>query len=706
MRCTACSANVEKRLKKLEGVEAVSVDFNGAECTLLADEKQIPDDLVAATISKLGFQATRILPREDTAVAEEAADKSIVPLVVSICATAALLVVSMGHFLCGAAGIAVQVLLAAAVIFFGRTFFMRGIPALFRGTPDMDTLISCGSGAAVIYSVFLICTGRSGHLYFDSAAMIITLVSVGKHLEDRVRRNTIDAVRTLVKLAPETAFKVCGANIEEVSVKTLRPGDLLQVTAGARVPADGVVVSGSGWVDESMFTGEPVPVEKLPELSVSGGSLCTAGTIIIKAEKLGKDTLLSNIISMVRQAQGTKAPVARIADVVSGYFACFVLAVSAVTFTCHMLSGAGLDTAVNFALCAMVISCPCALGLATPVALVAGIGRGAKAGILIKSAESLERACRINCIAFDKTGTVTESKAYFEKMIAADGFEADGVLSRLVRTCYGTGHPLAAAAVEEAEKRNISLDADISGAEHIPGKGTSAVIDGKTWLFGSSRLLAENGVDIPNIPGTGKYSTIYCACGGVYAGVALFSNPLRPGSREAVEELTQKMAVRCILLSGDRKEAVEGVELPFEKVYSQLLPQDKPEVIKAWKKNSFCAMVGDGVNDAPALAAADIGIAVGSGSAAAHDAADIVIVGNDLRMVNKSIRLSLCTMRIIKQNLFWAFFYNLLAIPFASGAVFALFGGMVPSPALCAGAMAASSFTVVLNAARLKGIKL
>lgn len=705
MRCTACSANVEKRLNKLAGVECVSVDFNSGICEISADMVSVPDALITETIAKLGFSAVPLAENEENDPAGSSS-RSFWYTGISIAATLLLLTVSMTRTPGGAAGVIIQVLLTAVVLFCGRDFFKRGIPALLHGTPDMDTLVSCGSGAAVSYSIFLLCCGKNGHLHFDSGAMIITLVSFGKALEDKVRKNTISTMSSLAEFIPDTAYKMCGNKTCEIPAAELKKGDLIRVVTGGRIPADGVVVSGSGWVDESMFTGEPVPAEKLEGSSVSGGTLCTSGTLLIRAEKLGRDTTLANIIRMVRQAQGTKAPIARIADVVSGYFTIFILAVSAVTFVVHLVCGATFGAALNFALCTMVISCPCALGLATPVALVAGVGRGAKSGILIKSAQALENACRIKCIAFDKTGTVTESRAYFEKVIPSAGFDADTVLANLAVAGMESSHPLTSAALEEARQRGLDLSNSAEQLELIPGKGMRAVISSRHWLFGSERLICENGIAIPNLPDIGRYSTIFCACNGVYAGVAVFSNPLRAGSDEAVTELANQMGITCIMLSGDRREAVEAIGLPFAQVMAKLLPQDKPEVISAERKKHFTAMVGDGVNDAPALAAADVGIAVGSGSAAAHDVADIVIVGNDLRLVVKMIKLSRATMRIIKQNLFWAFFYNMLAIPLASGLLHALFGLPVLFPAMCAGAMAASSLTVVLNAARLRSIRL
>ena len=708
MRCTACSGNVEKRLKKIEAVESVEVSFASAECVLVADEKNVPDELVISTVAKLGFQAERLVDDEPP-VADNGSESNSERrmLILSAVCTALLLFVSMSHVVTGWLNTALQILFTAVVVFAGRKFFQRGIPALLHGAPDMDTLISCGSGAAVIYSFLLIFRHGNCHLYFDSGAMIITLVTAGKYLESKVRRNTIDAVRSLTALVPETVFLVKEGAVKAVPLSQVTVGDILQVVNGSRIPADGKIIEGSGWVDESMFTGESLAVEKKSGDKVTCGTLSAGGTFKMQVERLGSDTMLANIIKMVRQAQGTKAPIARVADTVSGYFACFVMAVSLITFAAHMIAGAGVDASLNFSLAAMVISCPCALGLATPVALIAGIGRGAKSGILIKSAPALELACKISRAAFDKTGTLTCNTLHFEKMYAAEGFDESVLLANLASAEAGIGHPLAAAAKSEAEKRGISADVEVAELKHFPGRGISCLIGGETWLFGSAKLLSDNAVDISAMTEAGKYSIICIACGKQYAGVAAFGTALRKNALAAVEKL-HSMNIECFMLSGDRHEAVSAVahELKLDGFYAECLPQDKLELVSSLKNGGVLAMVGDGVNDAPSLAKADIGIAIGSGEASAHDAADIVIVGDDVMSVARAIALSRATMRVIKQNLFWAFFYNILAIPMASGLFYALFGGPVLHPAACAGAMAASSLTVVLNAARLKGVKL
>ena len=707
MRCTACSGNVEKRLKKLDAVESAEVNFSTAECFVSADEKKVPDELIISTVAKLGFKAEAVKDGAPDVDETDDTSKEKRDFIFAAVSSCALMAVSMTHFFDGAVNTVMQVILTAVVILSGRKFFLRGIPALLNGAPDMDTLIACGSGASVIYSIFLIAVGNTGHLYFDSAAMIITFVMGGKYLEAKVRSNTIDSIRSLTQMIPEKVSLVSNGVIKEVPAETVRAGDILQVVNGNRVPADGYVVENSGWVDESMFTGESVSVEKKCSDRVTGGTFCTGGTFKMAVTSTGNDTLLANIIKMVKQAQGTKAPVARIADKVSGYFACFVLAVSAITFLAHFLTGASVGTALNFSLAAMVISCPCALGLATPVALVAGIGRGAKSGILIKSASVLELVCKVRCVAFDKTGTLTSGEAQYKKMFLFDGFNENELLANMVSAEAGIGHPLASAAAKEAEKRGIECVAEVKELNHFPGRGLSCSIGKKSWLFGSADFLAENKVDISNFPDAGKYSTICIACDLKLAGVAAFGTELRKNSVSAIEKL-HAMGIKSVILSGDRKAAVSDVaeQLNTDSFYAELLPQDKLEMVSNLKENGILAMVGDGVNDAPALAKADVGIAPGCGNPSAHDAAGIVIVGDDVLLVPQAISLGRATRRVIKQHRFWAFFYNRLAIPLASGAFYALFGGPVLSPAVCAGAMAASSLTVVFNAARLKGAKL
>ena len=706
MRCTACSGNVEKRLKKLEGVVDCEVSFTSAEAVVTADENTVPDELIISTVSKLGFSAVRVV--EDTVPQEEKSGNRFagIEFILSAIATLCVTAVSMGHLMHGTAGAVVQALLAGVVIYAGRNFYRRGIPALLSGAPDMDSLISCGSGVAMIYSLFLALRGDAHHLYFDSAAMIVFLVMCGKSLEERVRRNTIDAVRSLAKLVPETAFVVKDGKITEVAASTLVRGDIVQVNSGNRVPADGTVTQESGWVDESMFTGESLAVEKAAGSPVTGGTLCTGGSFRMRVERLGRDTVLANIISMVKMAQSTKAPVARLADTAAGYFTFFVLTVSLLTLVIHLVCGNGFYLAVNFSLAAMVVSCPCALGLATPVALIAGIGRGAASGILIKSGEALERACKIKCAAFDKTGTLTTGVLTLEKIFPCRDVSEDKLLKALASAEQGTAHPLAKAAVSAAKARGIELTPKVSGLLNTPGRGISAVADEEKWLFGSREFLEDNGVDTSNAPDAGTYSTIYASCNGKFAGVAAFGSQLRAGAADTIKSL-QSMGIRCVMLSGDRTPAAASVaqSIGMDEFHAQLMPDEKLKIVEQLRKNGVLAMVGDGVNDAPALAGADIGIATGGGAASACDAADIVIVGDDIAQVSRAVSLSRATMRVIKQNLFWAFFYNLIAIPVAAGAFYTLGIPALP-PGICSAAMAASSLTVVLNAARLKGIKL
>ncbi len=705
MRCTACSGNVEKRLKKLEGVISCEVSFASQQAVVCADES-VSDELIISTVAKLGF--TAVPERADSAPEPETpcSSSSKSRFIFAAAATAALIAISMGHLMHGTAGAVIQILLTSVVIYAGRNFFRRGIPALLSGYPDMDTLISCGSGAAVIYSLFLVFSGSAGHLHFDSAAMIIFLVMCGKSLEERVRRNTIDAVRSLAELVPETAFLVRGSEIVEVKASTLVKGDILQVNSGSRVPADGVVVSGSGWVDESMFTGETLAVEKLDGAQVTGGTLCTGGAFRMRAEKLGQDTLLSGIIDMVKMAQSAKAPVARLADTAAGYFTYFVLGAALLTLIIHLACGNGAYLAINFALSVMVVSCPCALGLATPVAIIAAVGRGAASGILIKSGEALERACKISCAAFDKTGTLTSGEITLEKIFVCSGISETELLKNLASAEQGTAHPLAKSAVSAAKEKGLDLNSRLNGFVNTPGRGISVEIEDRQWLFGSKAYLEDCGVDTAGAPDAGIYSTIYISCDGRLAGVAAFGSKLRRNAAETVSRL-HAMGIRCVMLSGDRQKTAEAVaqSVGIDECRAGLLPQEKLQIVQELQKKGVLAMVGDGVNDAPALARADIGIAIGGGSACACDAAGIVIVGDDIYQVARAVSLSRAAMRVIKQNLFWAFFYNLAAIPAAAGAFYA-FGLPALPPGVCAGAMAASSLTVVLNAARLKGIKL
>ena len=704
MRCTACSGNVEKRLKKLEGVEDCEVNFASSTAFVVADSKILSDEEIIATVGKLGFTARKAEENSEAPEEENSGKSAKTEFIIAAASAILVVAISAGHLLSGVANTVVQALLTAVVIYAGRDFYRRGIPALLRGMPDMDTLISCGSAGAVVYSCFLLFKGGDCHLAFDSAVMIIFLVMCGKTLEERVRRNTIDAVRSLKKLTPDTVYLVRDDKITQIPASELEVGNMVQISAGCRIPADGKVLSGSGWVDESVFTGETLAVEKSSGSNVTGGTLCTSGSFRMQVEQLGEDTSLAGIINMVKMAQSGKAPAARLADCAAKYFVCFVFAVSLLTFIIHIVCGSGVYQAVNFALSAMVISCPCALGLATPVAIVAGIGRGAVSGILFRNGEALERACRIKCAAFDKTGTITTGVLYLEKIIVCGDIPADTILRNLACAEQAANHPLARAAVAAAKDMDLSVG--LTDFISVPGMGISVTIEENNWLFGSMEYLNSCGIDTSNAPDCGKYSTIFVSCNGKLAGVAVFSSELRKNASQAVARL-RSMGIKSVMLSGDRPAAACAVaeSVGIDEFYAGLLPGEKLDMVKKLQQKAPLAMIGDGVNDAPALARADIGIAIGGGADSACDAAGIVIAGDDLMQAARAVSLSRATMLVIKENLFWAFFYNLIAIPFAAGA-FCHLGLPALPPGVCAGAMAISSLTVVLNAARLKGIKL
>ena len=772
MTCAACSARVEKTTSGVVGVEHVvvnllknsmEVEYDGNPATLAA---------ISAAVEKAGYGAT---PRvEATAAAgapsgaapsaarENAAAKEAahvrMRLIVSFVFTIPLFYLSMGHmfgwplpaFFLGHENMLTfaftQFLLLLPVIFVNFKFFRVGFKTLFHGSPNMDSLIALGSTASTVYGVVAIYRigWGMGHgdvdfahmaamdLYFESAAMILTLITLGKYFEARAKGKTTDAIAQLMDLSPKTAIRrnVDGAE-EEVPVEQVRPGDILIVRAGAGVPVDGVVIEGAGTVDESVITGESVPVEKGVGAAVTGATVNRTGWFAMRAERVGADTVLAGIVRMVDEATSSKAPIEKLADKISGVFVPVVIAIALITFIIWMFVGAGVTTALSHAISVLVISCPCALGLATPTAIMVGTGRGAANGILVKSAEALQTAHGVKTVVLDKTGTITKGAPEVCEVLVVEGLfgscgtrfvSATGAIDELkcndaiaafLSLAYSlekrSEHPLAQAIVAYAEARG-AMAQEVERFEQIPGGGLRGVVAGRTCLAGNARLMEDGDVDVAAVREQAQYladegkTVLYFALDGELAGLIALADEPKPRSAAALAELS-RMGIRTVMLTGDNERTAHAIQkrVGTDDVIAGVLPQGKEEVIRDLQKQGTVAMVGDGVNDAPALARADVGIAIGAGTDIAIDSADIVLMKSDLADVPAAISLSRATMRNIKQNLFWALIYNVICIPVAAGAL--SFAGVTLNPMIAAAAMSCSSVCVVSNALRLRGWK-
>ena len=746
MMCAACSAAVERAVGKLEGVESAQVNLLAKLLTVEYSENTVTPEDICAAVKKAGFSAVlqeEPKPVEVNGEADKlpptppAPEEKFTPvktrLAVSVPFLVILMYITMGHmvglplpeFLHGVNnGVQfafLQFLLTLPVVYVNRKFFFNGFRSLLHRAPNMDTLVAVGSGAALIYgaaSIFMIGYGLGNgridiaekyvsNLYFESASMILTLVTVGKFLEERSKSKTNSAVAGLIDLSPKTATVIRNSKEITVNAEEIVVGDTVIIRPGEKIPVDGIVTDGASSVDQSALTGESMPVEKSVGDSVMSASINLEGSFAMRASKVGRETTLAQIIRLVEEAGATKAPVARLADKIAGIFVPVVMGISLITFIAWLAAGQTLEFALSCAICVLVISCPCALGLATPVAITVSAGRCASNGILIKSAEALEGLCKADTVILDKTGTVTTGRPAVTDIIATD-MEEDELLMLAASLENKSEHLLAKAICEKYKGKLVKADS----FTYVPGKGVSATIAGKKALGGNATLMAEYGVDISAfsqqvsaLSQQGK-TVMYFAQDGKAIGIIAVADEIKPTSTEAVKTLIQS-GKEVILLTGDNRSTAEviGRQLGVTKVVAQVLPAQKAEQVEAeQKKGRKVIMVGDGINDSPALAKADIGIAVGGGTDIAIDSADVVLMKNDLNDVVKAITFSHKTLRNIKQNLFWAFFYNIIGIPVAAGVLFLPFG-ITLSPMIGAAAMSLSSLFVVTNALRLYKMK-
>ncbi len=726
MHCAACSGAVQRVTSRLSGVTECEVNLMTEKMTVSYDPEQVGFADFERVIAKAGFGI-----REDVKLAEavsEEKEKKPSGLLVAGVLSLVLLYVSMGqmffsslpipefcHIEKSPLGFALtQIVLCVPVMIIGYKFFTVGFSSLFRGNPNMDTLVAVGATASFIYSVVqtfnVVNDAHAVHnLYFESVAVVITLIKLGKYFESRSKRKTAGAIKKLMALTPDVSHLLTGDIVTDIPTAVVKKDDILLVKAGEKFPVDGIVVKGSSTVDESMLTGESMPVSKEPGDTVTGGSLNQNGALYIQATRVGKDTVLSGIIAFVENAQSKKAPVSKLADKVSGIFVPTVMTIAVLSAAAWLIAGEEFSFAVRIFTAVLVIACPCALGLATPTAVMVGTGLGASNGILIKSGEALETTHGIKVAVFDKTGTVTVGKPSVTDIVSSD----KETLIRYAASCEAPSqHPVASAVMAYAKEKEVPVS-EAQDWENVSGKGVKCVVDGIKVLVGKKTLIEDEGIstaeydaEAARLSSEGK-TIMYVAADKTVYGVIAVADELKPTSREAFDRLSH-MGIKTVLLSGDNRACAEyvGGQLRADEVYSEVLPEQKAEIISTLKSRyGSVMMVGDGINDAPALAAADIGCAVGSGSDIAIDSADIVLMKNDPVDVARGVRLSKLTMRTIKQNLFWAFCYNVICIPVAAGVIH-IFGGPLLNPMLAGLAMSFSSVCVVTNALRLRGKKL
>ena len=733
MTCAACSARVEKVTGAVPGVSHVEVNLLAGRMTAEADSDAAVAGIIRAVqdagygISLAGEKKTA----QEAPAPENTQKEMKKRIILSGVFLAVLMYFTMGHMVGLPAphwyhgrenalvAALLQFFLTLPAVYLNRVYYQRGFKSLWHRAPNMDTLIAVGSGAAMIYGIaaLFVMADAMGHgdwatvehyssnLYFESAAMILTLITLGKFLESRAKGKTGDAIRKLMDLRPKTAQVIRDGVEMEVPVEEVRVGDTVLVRSGGSIPVDGTVLKGRGAVDQSALTGESVPVEKKPGDTVAASTVNTEGYLELRADKVGEDTTLSQIIHMVEEAGGSKAPIARLADRIAGVFVPVVMGIAAVTFGAWMLLRGDLEFALTNAISVLVISCPCALGLATPVAIMVGTGRGAGMGVLFKNAEALENLHRVDTVVLDKTGTLTTGRPAVTDVIP-NGISQQKLLKIAASIEKQSEHPFAKAILAKAGKLPVSEAAEF---ETIPGMGVSGVVDGVRYYGGNEKLMREHGIAVPGLEElakAGKTPLYFASEDGTYLGAIAAADVLKADSPSAVEAL-KKLQIDVVMLTGDHDQVARaiGAQAGIDHVISGVLPGDKAATVKALQsQGKHVMMVGDGINDAPALVTADVGMAIGAGTDIAMESADVVLMNSSLEDVAHAVRLSKATIRNIKQNLFWAFFYNCLGIPIAAGLLSPL--GITLSPMIGAAAMSFSSVFVVTNALRLRYFKI
>lgn len=742
MSCSACSSRIEKVVNRMQGVEQMSVNLLKNNAHVTFDESVVDEKAIIARIEKLGFGArvhaanvAAPVPQQDTAAQEMEEMRQ--RLIGSLLFAGLVFYQHMGRmwgwplpsFILGQENELINALLqmlwCIPVLFIDRKYFIHGVRNLLSGAPNMDSLIAVGSGASFIYGLYSVfgmayafghncldlLPGFADALYFEASAVILALVTVGKFMEARAKSHTSDAIKALMNLTPKTALVERHGLQGEIPVEEVVTGDVLIVKSGASVPVDGKIIEGSAALDESALTGESLPVDKTIGDKVIGGTINRSGYFKMEATAIGADTALAKIIALVDEATSSKAPIAKLADKVSGYFVPAVIGIAVLAAVVWLALGASWHFALTIAISVLVISCPCALGLATPTAIMVGTGRGAKSGILIKSATALETAHKIDTVILDKTGTITAGKPVVTDILPIKITENE-LLAFAAGLEKLSEHPLGEAIVAPAEAKQLVLP-EAGNYKQIPGQGVTAELAGAECAAGNLKLLEALNVDVSSLmdqydklAAQGK-TPLYFLRAGELLGCIAVADTVKPTSREAIGKL-QAMGLRVLMVTGDNQATAEAIraQVGVDEAVAQVLPQDKEAVIrKLQQEGHIVAMVGDGINDAPALARADIGIAIGAGTDIAIEAADMVLIKSDLLDVAKAICLSRSVMTNIKENLFWAFIYNAVGIPFAAGVFYTAFGWLL-NPLIAAAAMSCSSVSVVTNALRLRFIKL
>ena len=730
MTCAACSSRVERVLNKMEGVTKAEVNLATEDLHVDYDDSKLNTQDIIGKIEKAGYGAYEV--KEDTKIDETDKEEAINSLkkrfVLSLVFAVPLLYISMGHMMGAplpniinpmdnAMNFAlIQLILVIPVMIVGRKFFISGFKNLVNLSPNMDSLIAIGTSAAFLYGIYAIVkiaggdTHFSMDLYFESGATILTLITLGKYLEAKTKGKTSEAIKKLMGLAPKKATIIVDGVEKVISIDEVKVGDVILVKPGEKLPVDGEIVEGTTTIDESMLTGESIPIDKNIGDKVFGASINKFGMFKYKATKVGKDTALAQIIKLVEQAQGSKAPIAKMADIISGYFVPTVITLAVISSIVWAISGKGLEFSLTIFIAVLVIACPCALGLATPTAIMVGTGKGAENGILIKSGVALEGAHKIDTVVFDKTGTITEGKPKVTDIVTK-GLSEDELLRYASSAEKGSEHPLGEAIVVAGIERELELF-EIASFKSVPGEGIVTLINDKNILIGNNKLMKNNNINITSVENDVKLlasqgkTPMYMAIDGDLAGVIAVADTLKSNSKKAVEAL-HKLGIEVVMLTGDNEKTAQAIakEVGIDKVVSDVLPGDKANEVKRLQdEGKNVAMVGDGINDAPALAMANIGVAIGSGTDVAIESADIVLMRSDILDVVGAIQLSKATIKNIKENLGWAFGYNTLGIPVAMGILYA-FGGPLLNPMIAAFAMSFSSVSVLLNALRLKRFK-